>query len=322
MIRAEDADFHFKPDSHWQWVETIALPFCIPEENINVIVYVVARPMLGVCMADVTILDRITDLWEEQAYVDNQQHMPCPEKLSDFSLPNGLSIKAVDPTRHYRVEYQGIDDTWFKLDYHALHTAYDINDPDIDPLAAERNGPAWDSSWAGHYEMTYRITGELVVRGKHYAVDCVETGDRSWGPRPERENGAVIWWHVSFGEALTCHMFVKHDIATTNEMGALISGYILEDGELSGLVSASGRQNYRGAMPMVGEVSVTDARGKSFDFTFSTTNGCYWAPYPSNTYLQSSMRAVHKGLVGTGVQQLGLSRAYLTRHRDAIRARY
>src|SRR3546814_13145655 len=89
-------------------------------------VYVVARPMLGVCMADVTILDRISDLWEEQAYIDNQQHMPCPEKLSDFTLPNGLTVKAIDPINHYRVEYQGIDDTWFKLDYHALHTAYDI----------------------------------------------------------------------------------------------------------------------------------------------------------------------------------------------------
>src|SRR3546814_786117 len=139
MIRAEDADFHFTPDSHWQWVETIALPFCVPEANINVIVYVVARPMLGVCMADVTILDRISDLWEEQAYIDNQQHMPCPEKLSDFTLPNGLTVKAIDPINHYRVEYQGIDDTWFKLDYHALHTAYDINDPAIDPLAADRS---------------------------------------------------------------------------------------------------------------------------------------------------------------------------------------
>src|SRR3546814_15126919 len=74
MIRAEDADFHFTPDSHWQWVETIALPFCVPEANINVIVYVVERPMLGVCMADVTIFDRISDLCEEQAYIDTNTH--------------------------------------------------------------------------------------------------------------------------------------------------------------------------------------------------------------------------------------------------------
>src|SRR3546814_17262740 len=114
-------------------------------------------------------------------------------------------------------------------------------------------------------------------------------------------------------------MFVKHDIAATNEFGALISGYILEDGELSGLVRASGRQEYKGAMPMGGAVSVTDARGKSFDFTYSTTNGCYWAPYPSNTYLQSSLRAAHKGLVGTAVPPPGLRPASLTPHRPATR---
>jgi hypothetical protein len=322
MIRPEDADFHFKTDSHWQWVETIALPFCVPEENINVIVYVVTRPMLGVCMADVTILDRIAHLWEEQAYIDNQQHMPCPKSLLDFTLPNGLSIKVVEPINHYHVEYEGIDDTHFKLDYRALHTAYDINDPDMDPLAAARNGPAWDSSWSGHYEMTYRITGTLTVRGKTYAVDCVDTGDRSWGPRPERDNSSVIWWHVSFGEALTAHMLIQHDIANTAEMGALISGYVLEDGQIHGIVSARGRQDYNKAMAMGGEVSVTDARGKTFDFGYSTVNGCYWAPYPSNTYLQASMRATHNGMIGNGVQQMGLSRAYSTRHRDAIRIRY
>jgi hypothetical protein len=26
MIKPQDFDFHFKPDSHWQWVETIAFP--------------------------------------------------------------------------------------------------------------------------------------------------------------------------------------------------------------------------------------------------------------------------------------------------------
>ena len=322
MIRPEDADFHFTPDSHWQWVETIALPFCLPQENINVIVYVLARPMLGVCMADVTVIDRISHLWEEQAYIDNQQHMPCPEKLSDFSLPNGLSVKAVDPTRHYHVRYEGIDDTAFELDYVAIHSGYDINDVDQDPLAAARLGPAWDSSWSGHYEMTYRITGTLRLRGKTYAVDCIDTGDRSWGPRPERDNSSVIWWHASFGEALTTHMLIAHDIASTNVMGKLISGYVIEHGETFGLVAATGHQDYSKAMPMGGAVHLTDQRGKSFDILTSTVNGCYWASYPSNTYLQSSMRAMCNGMIGNGVQQLGLSRAYLTRHRDAIRTRY
>ena len=321
MIEAKDADFHFTKESHWQWAETIALPFCVPEANINAVLYVVTRPMLGVCMSDITIMDRISDLWEEQLYVDNQQHMPCPASLLDFSLPNGLSIKAVEPLKHYHVTYQGIDDTHFDLHYRSLHEPYDINDPNMDPTAAKRLGPAWDASWSGHYEVTYRITGELVVRGKRYAVDCVDTGDRSWGPRPERDNSAVIWWHASFGEELTAHLFTGHDIAHSNIMQPHISGYILEHGKVYGLTDSHGVQNYRKTVPMGGELRVTDIRGKTFEFTYSTVNSCYWAPYPSNTYLQASMRVNCGGKVGFGVQQLGLSRAYLTRNRDAILTR-
>jgi hypothetical protein len=62
-------------------------------------------------------------------------------------------------------------------------------------------------------------------------------------------------------------------------------------------------------------------RGKTFRLTYSTMNSCYWAPYPSNTYLQAFLRVNCNGQVGYGTQQIGLSRAYLTRHRDALRAR-
>jgi len=322
MIHPKDCDFHFTPESHWQWVETLALPFSVPEANINAIVYVLTRPMLGVCSCDITLIDRISNLWEEQLYIDDQQHLPCPKSMRDFALPNGLSIQTVDPLKRYRVAYEGIDDTSFDLEYCALHEPYDINDPNMDPTAAKRIGPAWDSSWAGHYEVTYRIRGKLRVRGKVYEVDCVDTGDRSWGPRPERDNSSVIWWHASFREALTVHLFTVHDIAKTAVMGPHISGYIFEDGTIYGLTESRGVQEYRKAIPMGGEVQVTDVRGKKFAFTYSTVNSCYWAPYPSNTYLQASMRVAHDGKVGYGVQQMGLSRAYLTRHRDAIRARY
>jgi hypothetical protein len=321
VIRPEDFDFHFTAESPYNWAETLALPFVVPEANINAVVYLVTRPKLGVAMCDITLMDRITDLWEEQLYVDNMQHLPCPETLTKFALPNGLSFEVVEPLKLYKMLYEGIDETSFDLTYRALHAPYDINDPAMDPTAAARIGPAWDSSWSGHYEQTYHITGELVARGVRHNVDCVETGDRSWGPRPERDNGAVIWWHASFGEALTIHLFTGHDLAKTNAMGPHISGYVLEDGQIYGITASSGTQEYRKAMPMGGVLSVTDVRGKSFDVSFSTVNGCYWAPCPSNTYLQASLRVTCGGLQGHGVQQLGLSRAYLGRNRDAIRTR-
>ncbi|GAC1425840.1 MAG: hypothetical protein NVSMB6_26420 [Burkholderiaceae bacterium] len=321
MINDSNTRYHFNESSSWQWVETIALPLAVPAANMNATVYVVARPRLGVYAVDITIMDRITDLWEEQLYIDNMQHLPCPSDFANFTLDNGLRIRSVDATRFYRVDYKGFDDTRLHLEYRALHEPYDINDPAMDPTARTRGRPAWDTSWSGHYDLTYRITGELIARGQRYEVDCVDTGDRNWGPRAERDNSAVIWWHASFGEELTCHLFTAHDLATRNSMGPHVSGYILENGETFGIVGSEGTQEYRKAMPVGGRVDVEDVRGERFRFTFSTVNGCYWAPYPSNTYLQASMRVAHEDRVANGAQQIGLSRAYMTRHRDQFRQR-
>lgn len=322
MIKAEDFDFHFKPDSHWQWVETIYLAFNVPEANMNGGVYLVTRPMLGVCMCDVTVNDKLSVLWEDQLYVDNQQHLPCPKSMSDFSLPNGVSFKVIEPLKHYRLTYQGIDDTRFDLEYFALHAPYDINDPAIDPTAATRHGHAWDTSFSGHYDQKYRVRGEVVVRGKRHAVDCIDAGDRSWGARPERDNSSVLYLGGGFADDFAVHLFTSHDIATTAVMGPLISGFILEGGKTYGITDARGKQEYHKAVPMGGEFEVTDIRGRKFAFTHSAVNCSYWAPYPSNTYLQTLMRVNHNGKIGYGFQQMGLSRAYLTRHRDAIRSRY
>ena len=131
----------------------------------------------------------------------------------------------------------------------------------------------------------------------------------------------MIWWHASFGEQLTAHLFVAHDLAKTNDFGKLVSGYVLEDGKTYGMTECRGTQEYRKAVPMGGELEIVDVRGKKFAMSYSALNACYWAAYPSNTYLQSYMRVNCDGRTGYGVQQIGLSRAYLTRNRDAIRAR-
>jgi hypothetical protein len=322
MIRPEDFDFHFKPDSHYSWAETLALAFSVPEANINGIVYVLSRPVIGVTMCDITIMDRIAPLWDEAIYVDNQQHLPCPKSMLAFELPNGLSFKVIEPLKLYQLKYTGIDDTEFDLQYRALHEPFDLNDPAMDPNAAKRVDPAWDNSWNGHYEATYHITGTLKIRGKSYTVNCYDTGDRSWGPRPERDNGPVVWWHASFGESLTIHVLTGHDIAKTPAFGPHISGYVMEDGQNYGIVSSEGLNDYARALPMGGMMTVTDIRGKTFTVTYSTVNGCYWAPAPSNAYVQGSFRANLDGRIGHGVQQLGLSRAYQGRNRDAILSRY
>ena len=318
MIRPEDAEFHHHEKSPYDWCETNFFPLSIPEARISGGFYVLTRPKLGVCMSDVSLQDRITQSWEQQLYVDNQQHLPCPASLLDYALPNGLSIKAMVPLKHYRIDYLGIDDTELHIDFKSLMDPFDMNDPAQDPKAAARSGKGWDHAFGGHYEITGHITGEARIRGKTYAVDTVDTLDRSWGPRKERDNANVVWLHGSFGAELTIHALVQVDPARTSDFGGLISGYVLDQGKVSGLVDIEGTTETLGIYPMSSRVKVTDVAGRQYEFTTATINASPWAPYPSLLFLQSFMRWNIGGRIGYGTRQDVLSRAYLTRNRDVL----
>jgi hypothetical protein len=114
------------------------------------------------------------------------------------------------------------------------------------------------------------------------------------------------------------HAFLGLDPARTQDFGALISGYVLEDGAVYGLVAARGRAERRGIVPMSNVFEVTDTRGKTFRFTAATINASPWAPFPSMVYTQAFQRWNHDGEIGYGVHQDVLSRSYLTRHREEI----
>lgn len=319
MIKSEDAEFHTPPSDDFRWCETNPFLFNIPEACISGVIYTVTRPVLGVCMSDVTVQDRFSQAWDAQLYVDNQQHLPCPDSLLAYDLPNGLSVRALKPLEHYEAHYEGIDDTRIDLEFRALMPPYDMNDPDMDPLAAGRLDAGWNAAFGGHFEQTGRVTGEAVLRGRRYTIDCVDTLDRSWGPRAERDNASVVWLHASFGERLTVHALFAFDPANTAEFGPLISGYVLEDGAVHGLTAIEGRSERAGLLPMSTVMKVADVRGKSYELTAAAINASTWAPYPSLVYVQSLMRWNHAGEIGYGVQQDVTSRAYRCRHRDLTR---
>lgn len=320
MIKPEDVEFHRSASTDWAWCETNFFPFTIPEKGISGGVYLVTRPNLGVCMSDITIQDRIALGWEQQLYVDNQQHMPCPRSLLEFSLPNGLSLRAVDPLKHYEIRYEGVDDTLIEFSFRSLMHPHDINDPKEDPLASGRIGGGWDNAFAGHFEMTGRIEGKARIRGVDYRLDSVDTADRSWGVRKERNLSNAAWMHGSFGEELTIHLLTNVDPVSSNEYGKPITGYVLEKGKVYGLTDISGRFSNIGLLTVGNTVDVTDSRGKRFRMVGTAVNAAPWAPYPSAVYSQSYMRWDCEGRTGYGVLQHGMSRAYLTRHRDRLGA--
>jgi hypothetical protein len=323
MITARDVEFHEPPPSaDFRWAETSYFPFTIAEAGISGSIYFVFRPKLGVVMSDVTIFNRISNHWEGQGYVDNQQHLPCPPRLSEFSLPNGVSLKVLNAPRDYRVDYVGIDDTEVHFEFRGLMQPQDINDPAQDPLTRRKleqqgNAGVWDGAFNGHFEMTARTEGELILRGKRYRIDCLGTMDHSWGLRAERDNTNAVWLQAHFGEDLVIHALAALDPTKPDAIGPLWHGYVLRSGAVRGLVAARGRTERKGVFVIGQEISLTDEDGNTYPMTGSAVNWAPWAPYPSVAYYQSLTRWNFNGRLGFGPYQEVVSRAFATRHRLA-----
>jgi len=323
MIFAKDVDFHTPPaTADFRWAETSYFPFAIPEAGISGAIYFVFRPKLGVVMSDITIFDRISRHWEGQSYIDNQQHLPCPEKLSKFSLPNGISLEVINGPQDYRIDYVGIDDTEAHFEFRGIMPPQDINDPAQDPLTRRKlqqsgGGGVWDGAFAGHFEMTARSRGELILRGKRYPIDCLGTMDHSWGPRAERDNTNAVWLQGHFGDDLVIHALSSLDPRVPDSIGPLWHGYVLKDGRVRGLVSGRGRTERQGVFVAGQQVSLTDEDGDTYEMTGTAVNWGPWAPYPSVAYYQSLTRWNLNGRIGYGPYQEVISRSYSTRHRLA-----
>jgi len=318
MIKAEDVEFHTIPDEDREtWAETNYFPFSIAEEGIAGCVYNVFRPGLGVCMSDVTIFDRCARHWEGLAYTDNQQHIPCPPSLAGYRLRNGVMVESIKPPGDYRVSYRGIDDTELHLEYSGLMRPQDLNDPQQDPLTRIRGGgdKAWDKAFSGHFDMTARVRGELVLRGRRFNVDCLATIDRSWGPRLERDNSSAVVVQAYFDDGLALHLLAGFDPRVADAIGPAYHGYVLRQGEILGVVAAEGKVSRNGLFPLTMDVSVEDEGGNRYQLAGRMLNWAPWAPYTSVIYYSGLAGWTMDGRRGYGPYQEILSRAVVARYR-------
>jgi hypothetical protein len=305
MIRPSDVAYHTPDDVQYDWAETNYFSFYIPEANLTGWVYVIARPGVGAMVCDIEVMDRIGRITLETAYFDFQQHMPMPEKLEDFSLPNGLSLKTDNEPRDYLLDYHGTDDTHFKLKFAGIMEPFDIHDPAMDPLAsADPNKSGFGSAYANHFDMTCHVTGRVRVRGKDYDVDCVTTMDHSWGPRNERGMNPMGWINGNFGTDLAFSTIWTLDQFKEGwDQFGLAHGYVLKDGEVRGLNKGRIRANRQGPFPIGYEAVVTDTQGRDYNFIGTTVNQTPWACYSNIMAINTTVRWFHDAREGYGLAQ-------------------
>lgn len=286
MIRDQDIEFHHPADAGHGYAETNYFCFTLPEHNLAVSAYTVTRKGIGVMGADITIFSGLSADRAQCVYIDAQQHLPAPERLSDYRTANGLLVKARD-ARNYHVAYKGFDGVEFAVDFAGLMEPFDIHDPAHSPKAKahastadQHAGSGLGAGYGGHFDLTCQVTGSLSLGGRQYAVDCVETMDHSWGQRPEIGISSMGWMHAHFGPDLAIHWIVAFDpTAPTDRQWTLAHGYVMEQGAVYGLTDLKLRSTFVGRIPTGVQLVATDRRGKVFEASGISVIGAPWVCY-------------------------------------------
>ena len=175
-FRPEDDRFHFDAMSdRWWETETCWFSFHHPERRLGGWLYTLVRPNIGTVAGGAWVWDDSAWLPWEVLYSANYSALQLPRDrdLDDITLPTGVSIGVLEPTRSYRLGYEDADRLRIDLRFDAVMAA--------EPLTAV--GSTFGS--AHHYDQFGRVTGHLDLHGERIAIDCIAMRDRTWGPRPE-----------------------------------------------------------------------------------------------------------------------------------------
>jgi hypothetical protein len=106
-LTAADDDFHQPDDNPW-YLETFWFSYNVPERNLEGYIYTKFYPNQRIYGGGALAWDHTAYLPWEILYYDLQWHLPWPEveTLKDCALPNGTSLKCLEPLQKYHVKYQ------------------------------------------------------------------------------------------------------------------------------------------------------------------------------------------------------------------------
>ena len=286
VIHEQDLQFHIPADIGYDWAETGYFNFYIPDRAILGLIYIVHRAGVGATVCDIEIIDSRSSSVLGPVYRNMTNHNPRPASATDFVLPNGLRYRA--PTlSNYEIGFED-EGIALSLRCNALMPPFDIHDPLMDPMASTDVQQAvahsgLGAAYSGHFDMTVRITGELLLRGETLAIDCISTMDHSWGPRPENRIHPVLWLNAHHGPNCSFHAIFSFDRhAPANAQHEFKHGYALIDGEVRGCVGGSVSVTREGLYPLSVEMRLTDKNGHEHGVSGHSVSHHPWMPYGNN----------------------------------------
>ncbi|MEM1140991.1 MAG: hypothetical protein AAGI88_00250 [Pseudomonadota bacterium] len=249
-----DDSFHPPASGDPYWTETCWFTFTVPEHRLSGQLYPFFRPNQGVCAAGAYFWDEHGHEPHTIRFGKNFWHLPMPEQdLADIQLPNGISIRCLEPLSSYAVSYL---------------------DPDAQEVEAELTFTAIappNYLGGGHYEQPGRFRGTLRLGEQRFTVDSYGMRDRSWGSRSQfgadiHGSGAIAGGY-SYATADDYNSF--HIITLEFAPGECIGihGYYFRDGEYARL--SGGKRTVLERDPATGAplhvlIEAQDDLGRSF----------------------------------------------------------
>jgi hypothetical protein len=292
MIVADDFKFHDRDPADMAWTETLFLIFSVPEAGVSGNLYTLARPNLGVCHSSIEIHRGFCLQPWKIHHNDPQMHLPCPKDFSDFTLANGLSFKA-ESERKSRFSYRSLEgECELDLGFDAVCDPFDPHDPAHNPLKESSKLAGYEGWNHGHMESKGRITGRLKLRGKEYAVDCIDGMNKSWGPRRDWGNKGATWVQVSLGEGIDAFLVMGLGFRNKEVVyGPFNYGFIAINGERRPLVGGSMVAQRSEMLVMRALVKFEDSSGNHYEALGTTIAAAPWYNFnPSSAAFQTLMR--------------------------------
>lgn len=176
-----------------------------------------------------------------------------------------------------------------------------------------------------HFEQPMQVTGELILRGTRYAVDCYNLRDRSWG-KPRQEIHQPLppysWVSAVFSPSfsLNAGMFdqAEHNPELRGRFelpkaGTLSGGWVQRNGKLASLVKAEKRvvRAPEWLWPERVELDMTDELGREIQLRGQMVAANAWPLGGNLNFTICLMRWECDGHVTWGDCQEGMWTDYL-----------
>ncbi|MBY4575613.1 hypothetical protein ACN94_18830 [Gordonia paraffinivorans] len=192
--------------------------------------------------------------------------MPESESLLDYRLDNGLAVTCLEPNKIWDLRFDNGETLKIDVRFEALMAGFDIHDPDMDPRAKRvKDDLSGSAAYTGHFDMTGKVTGEMVLHGRKYAIDALSTMDHSWGTREERQLGTMTWLQAHFNHDLAIHSMFSFDPTIgpgQQVVGDITHGYIMEKGRGIGLKEGTATINRTGMYADTIDLNLLDAEDR------------------------------------------------------------